>query len=284
MLDRKLLLISGKGGVGKSAVTASLALRASRLGKTVLAIGLVDGIGLAAHLGAEERSYEPHEVHPGIHTFTVDRARTLDEYLKIQLPVPRSAPTRQLSRALDVLVETAPGVREIVSMGKPIFEVWKASYDIVLVDAPPLGQLLSYLRAPLTISDLVSSGTIHHQAEEMRLTLADPEATGLLLVTTAEELPALETTEALEVLGAEGLCVLAGLVVNRVLPPLDVVGDLAALPDGPHRAAAMLHAGLHEDQDHWRSTLPDHDTLPFLFGVLTPGEVSARLADVWDES
>ena len=152
MLDRKLIVVSGKGGVGKSAVTAALALRASRLGKTVLALGLIDALGLASHFGAEDRGYDWHEVHPGVYTATIDRARVLDEYLKLQLRLPRAAPTRQFSRALNVLIDTAPGVREIISMGKPVFETWRGTYDLVLVDAPPVGQVMSYLRAPATIA------------------------------------------------------------------------------------------------------------------------------------
>lgn len=284
MLDRKLLLVSGKGGVGKSAVTASLALRASRTGKKVLAVGMVDSLGLAVHLGAEEFEHEPHEVLPGVFTFAVDRARSLDEYLKIQLRVPRSAPTRQLSRALNVLVDTAPGIREIISMGKPIFEVWKAAYDIVLVDAPPLGQLLSYLRAPATIAGLVPAGAIRQQAEEMRRALADEATSGLLLVTTPEELPVLETTETLADLQAEPLIHIVGVVANRVLAPLGLRADPARLPEGPHRGAAVLHERLRAEQETWRVRLPSHDCLPFLFGLLTPGEVAARLADAWEKA
>ncbi len=221
---------------------------------------------------------------PGVFTFAVDRARSLDEYLKIQLHVPRSAPTRQLSRAANVLVDTAPGIREIISMGKPIFEMWKATYDLVLVDAPPLGQLLSYLRAPATIAGLVPSGAIRQQAEEMRRALGDAATAGLLMVTTLEELPVLETLEALAALDAEHLIDVVGVAANRVLAPLDLGADPAGLPEGPHRDAALLHEHLRAEQEQWASRLGPHDTLPFLFGLLTPGEVAARLADAWVQS
>lgn len=282
MLDRKLLLISGKGGVGKSAVTASLALRASRLGKTVLAIGMVDALGLAAHLGVEHLGQEPHEAHPGVFTFAVDRARALDDYLKLQLRVPRSIPTRQFSRALNVLVDTAPGIREIISMGKPIYEVWSGSYDLVLVDAPPAGQLLSYLGAPASIAALVPDGPIRRQAEEMRLVLADATTSGLVLVTTPEELPIIETLATLDALEEESVIDVVAVVANRILPHLVLEQDPMLLAAGPHRDAALLHQGLFRQQTEWIAELPDHKMLPFLFGVLTPGEVAARLADAWE--
>ena len=283
MLDRKLLLVSGKGGVGKSAVAASLAIRASRLGKRVLAIGLVDHLGLSSHLSAEDLGYVPHEVKPGIFTLTVDRTRVLDEYLRLQLRVPRSAPTRQFRKLFQLLVNTAPGVREIISIGKPVHEVWLEGYDLVVVDAPPLGQLFSYLAAPATIADLVPTGAVRDQAIAIRDTLANPETSGLVLVATAEELPVTETLEAVAQLQAEPLIASLGVAVNRVLADLPIpVGVVSGLDDGPARDAAMLHQQVHESQQRWIGKLPRGPQLPYLFGLLTPGEIAARLADVWD--
>ncbi len=283
MFDRKLLLISGKGGVGSSAVTASLALAAARAGRTVLAMGMLDALGLAAHLGAEDLDYEAREVAPRVYTLAVDRSRALDEYLRVQLRLPRPTPTRQLARALNVLVDTAPGVREIISIGKPVYEVWRGSYDLVLVDAPPLGQLFSYLRAPATIADLVPAGPIREQAGRMQVTLGDPATAGLVLVTTPEELPVAETREALDRLGREPVIDLVTVVTNRTLPELAVPAEaVARLPAGPHRRAAELHQALWASQRHWLSALPSGPRLPYLFGSDGPEQVALRLAAVWE--
>jgi anion-transporting ArsA/GET3 family ATPase len=283
VFDRKLLLISGKGGVGSSAVTASLALAAARAGRTVLAMGMLDTLGLAAHLGAEDLDYQAREVAPRVYTLAVDRSRALDEYLRIQLRLPRPTPTRQLARALNVLVDTAPGVREIISIGKPVYEVWNGGYDLVLVDAPPLGQLFSYLRAPATIADLVPAGPIREQAGKMRVTLGDPATAGLVLVTTPEELPVAETREALDRLGREPVIDLVTVVANRTLPELAVpAGVVAGLPAGPHRRAAELHQALWASQRRWLTALPSGPRLPYLFGSDTPERVAQRLAAVWE--
>ncbi len=283
VLDRRLLLVSGKGGVGKSAVATSLALNAARHGKRVLLIGMVDGLGLAVHLGIDELAAEPREAAPGVFASVVDRAQALDEYLKLQLRVPKAAPTKQLSRALNVLVETAPGVREIISMGKPIYEAQQLHWDLVIVDAPPVGQLISYLRAPSTIARLVPTGIVQEQAQSMRRYLASWERAGLVLVTIPEELPIIETVEALDELAEEPLVDLAAVVANRVLPPLRVADRvIEALGDTPIRQAAVLHQTLQGHQAHWLSSLDDAVRLPNLFGVLTPGEVAARLSDEWD--
>ncbi|HEX9853872.1 MAG TPA: ArsA-related P-loop ATPase [Acidimicrobiia bacterium] len=281
-LDRRLLIVSGKGGVGKSAVVASLAHVASRRGMRALALAMTDPIGLATHLGAEELTPKAHELLPGVEAAFVDRSHALDEYLRIQMRVPRAAPTRQLSRMLQVLVDTAPGVREIISMGKPIYETWRGDYDIVIVDAPATGQLGSYLRAPATIASIVPSGGVRDQAERMRATLSDAAACGVLLITTPDELPVVETREMVASIEAEQLVAIAGVVFNRTLPDLGMSRSrIAALPPGPHRSAAQLHAGLYESQQKLLPELDSSGHLPFLFGLMTPPEVAARLAEEW---
>ena len=283
MDDRRLIFVSGKGGVGKSAVTAALALRAARRGERVLAIGMVDSLGLAAHFGVDALEYEPHQVHTGVDAVAIDRTKALDEYLRLQLHLPKAAPIGQASKVFQVFVDIAPGVREIISMGKPIFETWQGTYDKVIVDAPPLGQLFSYLRAPATIAQTVPTGAVQDQALRMRDTLGDPTTSALVLVTLAEELPVMETAEALDDLAKEPVIDLAALAVNRVLSPLgiapSVVDDLAP---GPQREAANLHENLFADQQPWLAMIPAGPRLPYLFGFLTPGEVAARLVDHWE--
>ena len=284
MLDRKLVFVSGKGGVGKSAVTASLALLAAQRGLRVLAVGMVEGLGLAGHFGVDRLGYSPSQVRGGVAALTVYRDQALDEYLRLQLHVPRAAPTKVLTRALNVLAETAPGIREIVTIGKPVFELWQSRYDLVLVDAPPLGQLFSYLRAPNTIADLVPAGPIQRQANRMRASLADPELTSLVLVTTPEELPVLETQDTLDRLAIEPVITLDSVVVNRLLDDLPVEADvLDELPSGPHRGAAEHHVTTYRQQQRWLQAVPSGPHLPYLFGLHTAGEVAQRLADVWDE-
>lgn len=284
MLDRKLIFVSGKGGVGKSAVTTSLALLAARRGLRVLVVGMVEGIGVASHFGIDRLTYAPYHAHPGIDALAVYRDEALDEYLRLQLHVPRATPTKVLTRALNVLAETAPGIREIVTLGKPVFEMWKGEYDLVLVDAPALGQLFSYLRAPNTIADLVPAGPIQRQANRMRDALVDVATTSMVLVTTPEELPVLETVETLDQLEVEPVITLAATVSNRVLPELEVSARAVRdLPEGPHRGAAIHHQALVDQQKRWMEVMPNGFRLPYLFGLRTAGEVAERLADEWDE-
>src|SRR5210317_1817806 len=111
MLSTELVLVSGKGGTGKSAVASAIAIERARRGQTVLAMDLGNGLGLGAHLRARRLTYQPVEVRAGLHAMTMERTAALDEYFKKQLHMPQGAPTKPITSALGVLVDAAPGVR-----------------------------------------------------------------------------------------------------------------------------------------------------------------------------
>lgn len=275
--------MSGKGGVGKSAVTAALGIVAARRGMSVLAISMTEDSGLANHFGLDRFGYEPHAVRPGVHGITVSRAQALDEYIRLQLHAPRVAPLGPVASGLNALAETVPGIRDIITIGKALFEAGKGTWDLVLADAPPLGQIASYLRAPATIAGLVPVGRIREQALGYERELSDRARTGLVLVSTPEELPVVETNESIEEIGryTEVLAVVA----NRVLSPLGVSEEtLSDLPPGPHRDAGALHRSLHSDQRRWIGELPAGPVVPYLFGVHTPAEVGVLVADELEDA
>jgi anion-transporting ArsA/GET3 family ATPase len=278
MLDKRLVLVSGKGGVGKSAVSAGLALLAQRRGLRVLAMEMGAPGGLSAHFGTGPLTFEPVELRPGLHAMQMVRSDALLEYLSIQLGMRGLNRFGPLARAFDALATTAPGIREIITVGKAIWEVREDRWDIVIADAPPTGQIGSYLRAPVTISELVPSGRIRVQAEVMREILHDPSLTELVMVYLPEELPVTETEETLTWLGKEDLVAPPTVVANRVL---DELTDPES-PPGPVGDAARLHRSLWSEQQEWLERLPPTQALPYLHGLFTPGEVAARIADEFE--
>jgi anion-transporting ArsA/GET3 family ATPase len=280
MLTTELVLVSGKGGTGKSAIASAIAIERARRGQTVLAMDLGNGLGLGAHLRARRLTYQPVEIRAGLHAMTMERTAALDEYIKKQLHMPQGAPTKAITGALGVLVDAAPGVREIISIGKPIYELWQEKWDAVIVDTPSLGQFRSYLRAPITIAELAPTGAVGRQASSLADVLSDPETTRVVLVTNPAELPTLETKEMLSYIKEEALCPEPTVVMNRMLPPAsfnDV--DVSGLPEGPLRAAAAHQLSMERSQAEWAAKIDADATLPFLRGVLTPGEVAVQLAD-----
>ncbi len=280
MLTSKLVLVSGKGGTGKSAVTAGLALARARRGERVLAVDLGDGLGLHEHLGTGVLDYEARKVRPGVFALRMERAAALDEYLKTQLRVPSNAPTGAVTSALSVLVDTAPGVREIISIGKPVYEVWGGEWDAVLVDCPSLGQFQSYLRAPAAITDLVPTGNVRRQAGRLSDTISDPETTAIVLVAHPEELAVNEAEEARSLIRAEGVGPEPAMVLNRVVVDNGVDDELArSAPAGPLREAAVHQVQIRAHQQTWRTAMVASYEFPFFIGVHTPREIAEKLAD-----
>ncbi len=278
MLEKRLVLVSGKGGVGKSAVSAGLALLAQRRGLRVLAMEMGSPGGLSAHFGSGPLQFEPRELRPGLHAMQLVRSDALLEYLAIQLGIKGLNRFGPLARAFDALATTAPGIREIISIGKAIWEVREDRWDIVIADAPPTGQIGSFLRAPVTISELVPTGRIRVQAEVMQGILRDDGTTGMILVTLPEELPATETAETLTWLAKEDLIAAPTIIANRVLDELEDQDT----PPGPVGEAAQLHRALWSEQQIWLDRLPPDHRFPYLHGLFTPGEVAARVADEFE--
>jgi anion-transporting ArsA/GET3 family ATPase len=275
-LPTSLTLVTGKGGVGKSAVAAALALAARRRGQRVLALDMVNAGGLGAHLGEPELDFDPRPIGEGLEASTIDRARALIEYLRVQIGVPALATMGPAARAFDALASTAPAVREVVTVGKVLWEVKRGVWDAVVADGPPTGQIGSYLRAARTIRELVATGRILEQVEWMEEILTDPDRTDLTVVTLLEELPAVETAETLAWVRAEGLVGSITVVANRVLPAL---GTRVPSGTGPVAAAAALHHDLWQEQQEWAGHVPVDRSLPYLFGTHTPAEVGERLTD-----
>ncbi|MEX0667168.1 MAG: MFS transporter, partial [Acidimicrobiia bacterium] len=216
---------------------------------------------------------------PGLFALTIDRTKALAEYVKVQIGVPQFATMGPLARAFDALASTAPGVREVITLGKVLWEVQHGGYDLVVADCPPTGAITGLLRAPRTIAELVPSGRVRHQAEWMSQLLSR-KATELVLVTLAEELPTVETQETMALLASENLVEPPTIVTNRVLPRLET----DAKGSGVAAEAATLHRSLYRNQQDWMKRLPPARKLPYLFGLLTPGEVAARMADAWEHS
>ena len=220
LLDRKLVFVTGKGGTGKTTVASALALLAASLGKKVLVCEF-DGKGeLAGYYESPPITFKEKEVQTGLFAMKMDTEASLREYLKLQLHVPIVGRIGPVAKAFDFLATAAPGVREILTMGKLCFEVRDGDWDMVVVDAPATGHIIGQLAAPQAVNGLVKVGLIRTQTDWMLEMLSDPTITGLLAVCTPEEMPVNETIELADRVRAETTVQLAAVVVNRVLPEL----------------------------------------------------------------
>lgn len=232
LLERRLLVVTGKGGTGKTTVAAALARFAGRQGKSVLLCELDRSGDVGAPFGTSRVEFEPHEVEPGVFVMAMETEKALQEYLQLNLKVPFALRMGPFARAFDFVATAAPGIREILTMGKLCWDVKRDRYDLVIADAPSTGHVMSQLGSSDSIGDLVSVGPLVNQTAWMREMLRDPERTGVVVVTTPEETPVNETIELTDRLVVETQTPLAAIVVNRVLPELlmrDEVDVFAAL-------------------------------------------------------
>lgn len=307
LLDRRLLFVTGKGGVGKSTVTAALALLSATRGRRTLACE-VDAKGdLADFYETSRPGFEPQKVASNLWHMTMDTEASLREYLHLQLHLPTVSRLGPLARVFDFVATAAPGVREILTVGKIGWEVRERHYDLVVVDAPATGHIVGQLTAPQAINDLVRVGQVREQTGWLADLLADPAATGLVIVTTPEEMPVNETIELARKVRSETNIDVAAIVVNRVLPELfsgadeeiferisepalsDRLADAVRGPVAPVLDAARLAVTLRRTRaghlDHLRSALDPAVPMlyvPYLFarghGLRTTGQVAEALS------
>jgi len=220
LLDRRLLFVTGKGGVGKTTVAAGLALYAAEHGRRTLVCEMDAKGDVAAYFETGPTTFTAREVFPSLWAMSMDTEASLREYLRLNLRIPVVGRIGPLAKAFDFVATAAPGVREILTVGKFCFEVREKHYDLVVVDASATGHIVGQLAAPQAINDLVKVGLIRSQTDWILEILSDPLTTGLVIVTTPEEMPVNETIELAGRVATETSVELAAVIVNRVLPEL----------------------------------------------------------------
>lgn len=246
LLERKLIFVTGKGGVGKTSVAAGIAMLAAKSGKRTL-VCEVDAKGnLATFLEAGPLTFSPRPVRANLVAMCMETEESLKEYLRLQLRVPLLARIGPLARTLDFIATAAPGVKEILTIGKFCYDVLESTYDLIVVDSVASGHIVGQLAAPQAINELVQVGLVRNQTSWMLDILGDPERTGVVIVSAPAEMPVSETIELRDRLRSETNVDLAAVVVNRVLPELFSASEQAIFDDlasGPGLEALSLLVG-----------------------------------------
>ncbi|MFV0258398.1 MAG: ArsA family ATPase [Acidimicrobiales bacterium] len=232
----RLVVATGKGGVGRSTVTAGIARAAAAEGLRVLAVDAINAGGLADALG--HPSPRPGRIvtgDDGVALLELSTEASVDEYVRRTLWVP-IAPSqlRPLSRTLDYVAVAAPAVREILTIGKVCHEVRRGPWDLVVVDGPATGHIVELLDAPRVLRRMVGYGPLDAEASWMADLLADHDHTGVVVVATLDELTVDETEELTARLEADTELRVERLIVNRVPRSLaePALGEADRLADG----------------------------------------------------
>jgi anion-transporting ArsA/GET3 family ATPase len=287
----RVVIVAGKGGVGKTTVTAALARRAGQAGLTTLVVDLEGRSGLPDLFGQPALGYQPSVLVPGGggtadvlgRTLTPDDA--LFEYLEDH-GLRRVSKRLVASGAMDVVATAAPGIRDILVLGK-VKQLERAdAADLIILDAPAAGHAITFLLAARSLLDAVRVGPVHTQAADVLELLTDPERCSVVLVTLPEETPVNELVETAFTLEDRVGVSLGPVVVNGLYPTIEGLDvDPGDEPDADaFRAAAAFRRARTEQQEEQlrrlaeRLPLPQW-RLPFLFEAdLGPAHVDELAA------
>jgi anion-transporting ArsA/GET3 family ATPase len=239
----RVVIVAGKGGVGKTTVSAALARMAAREGLSTLVVQVEQSSGLARLFGRPPLSYEESSLAPAAGTVAEVRGRTITpddallEYLE-------DHGLRRISRrlvstgAMDVVSTAAPGIKDILILGKVKALERSGGADLIVLDAPAAGHAITFLLSVRGLLDAVRVGPINAQARDVLELLTDPARCSVILVTLPEETPVNELVETAFTLEDRVGVSLGPVVVNGLYPPL------AGLETPPDEAAAVVGAQL----------------------------------------
>jgi anion-transporting ArsA/GET3 family ATPase len=198
LLERKLIVVTGKGGTGKSTVACALGLIAAGRGLRTIVVEVGDQRHIADLFGAESSREDHHgdeiELQQNLWSTSLDPDRAMIEWLQT-LTGRISARLLASSSTFQYFAAAAPGAKELVSMIKVRELCAGRAYDLVVLDAPATGHALAMLRSPQTFAAIVRVGPLADQAVRVRELLADPRRTGYMAAAHATEMAVTETLE-----------------------------------------------------------------------------------------
>jgi anion-transporting ArsA/GET3 family ATPase len=300
LIDRQMLFVTGKGGVGKTVVAAALALALEREGRRTIVCELSGQARIPALLGASAGAPgEETRIGDGLWATTIEPYKVMEEWIGRILGSKRLTGLLTRSNFFRAFAEAAPGGMELGNTVKtwelaqdPRWDKRRRGYDTVIVDGPAMGHAIGMLRTPKTFSDIARVGPIASQSERVREWLGDPRRTGYVAVALPAELPVSET---LDLGGRLRRAIgrrLEAIVLNGVLPDrfdADEVDRVAAAA-AEDVAGAIHGADARAESQHehvvrleQEADAPVHQ-LPFLFAPQLERAHVEQLADVLREA
>jgi anion-transporting ArsA/GET3 family ATPase len=225
-VDKRFLIVTGKGGVGKTTVAAAEALALASKGKRVLVAMCNAKERLSTMLGSDLVGEDVTLVTPDVWAVNMNPEKALEEYGLMTLKSKALYSVLFDNKYVRTFFKAIPGMSEWAMLGKAWWHTtekradgsWR--YDVVILDAPATGHGLDMLRVPQVIIDVVPSGLLRRDAELAFKMFQDPATCAVVLVTLPEEMPTTETIELARALTQELKMPIGKIVVNGVLPPL----------------------------------------------------------------
>src|SRR4051794_23037522 len=218
LLDKRLVIVTGKGGVGKSTVALAMGLAAAAEGRRTIICEVSSQEHTSHVFNRAEVGFHEVEMAENLWSISIDPDEAMREYILLQLKVRAMRDLLFRSRIFNYLAAATPGLRELVTIGK----IWEVAlpdrkvkkgreYDLVIVDAPATGHGVAFLQTPRTFANVARVGPIKAQAEALETFLVNHRKTGVAIVALPEEMPVNETASLERTLTEE-----VGVSVDRV--------------------------------------------------------------------
>ncbi len=223
--DRRFLFITGKGGVGKTLISAALAVRSAQRGERTLWVEMSEA-PRGGYLFEDFRpQYDLVPVRDQLWAMNLRVQPAIEEYLAVAFKVPFITRIIARNTLFQVLTGALPGLDSLIPLGKIWYELGrkrgrKPYWDRIVLDAPATGHAQAMLRFPQAALDMVKSGNVADRSREIDQILSDEKLTSLIAVTTLEELPVDETRELVEFVHEETPYRFAAVVCNSVFPDI----------------------------------------------------------------
>lgn len=286
ILSKRLVIVTGKGGVGKSTVALALGLKAAEAGRRTIVCEVSSQENLSHAFDRANVGFEETELRPNLFGISIDPDEAMREYVLLQLKVKAMRDLLFRSKIFTYLAAATPGLRELVTIGK-IWELGleerklkgKKPYDLVIVDAPATGHGVGFLQTPKTFANIARVGPIATQGETLHRYLTEHKTAGVVIVALPEEMPVNETAtlerDLVRTVGAS----VDRIFMNGLYPERFEDSEAAAIAgaiegaEGPPRdalRAALTVSRRAESQRRQLDRLRERTrtpitTLPFLF-------------------
>ena len=234
VLDRRLLIISGKGGVGKTTLAAVLGIVGARNGKRVLIAEVEGKHSLSGLFGTQELTPEPTRLGENLYGMNISPEEALAEYFDVQFHMRRIAKPLISSQLVDYVTHAAPGLRDILMLGKVWYSATrKRAFDLIVLDTPAAGHAVSMLRSPEGFLNAVPVGPLANHTRQVLEWLKDPGQVAIHLASMPEEMPVNETIETTRLLEEKLGMDVAGIYINMIYPPISSDVTVLSQLDAP---------------------------------------------------